>query len=194
MNQQNKEPKNNRNSISLIALLLFLTSGYFLYLAWQQGQPPPGTSLTPTDQVNFNLQKTLQRQELDQLRLQQEHFSKFKTRDPRPVQKNLEDDSLSFEYDRTHEKIAEDLESQIPRENLTSVDDVVQTQLFNDFMVREQNEKARQEYARKFVENARRAGIEVKLTPDLRIRSVRRMSSTAPPRTTDVKSGTGAAQ
>lgn len=194
MNKKSKEDNTRNRVLRLAPFFLFSSALVFLYLAWRPGLIDPLPPLTPTDQVNFNLQKTLQRQELDQLRLQQEHFSKFKTRDPRPVKKNLEEESLSFEYDRTSESTAATLDGQALKHSLPSVDEVVQTQLFNDFMIREQNEKIRREYARQFVENARRAGIEIKLTQDLRIRSVRRMTSSVPPGFIDLRSGSGSAQ
>jgi hypothetical protein len=194
MNKTKSEEKKENKKRVLFPFFLVLTSIFFLYLAWRQSRWEQGPLRTPTDQVNFNLQKTLQRQELNQMRLQQDHFSQFKTRDPRPVQKKLEDESLSLEYDRTSENVAAALEGGASKKSLPSVDEVVQTQVFNEFILREQNEKTRREYARQFVENARRAGIEVKLTPDLRIRSIRRITSSVPRDSFESKTDSSAAQ
>lgn len=176
MNQKNSSQGSDKKNIYLLALLLFLASGFFLYLAFTSQQEVPENTLTASDQVNFNLQKTMQKQELERLRLQNEHFSKFNRLDPRSVRKKPEESSLRLEYDRTQDRVAEDLENRhAPRVLTKSVDDIVQTQLLNDYIAHEQNENARREYARQFIENARRNGYEIKLTSDFKVRSVRRI-------------------
>lgn len=195
MKESKEKKEKERKLIILFAFLLFLGSGYFLVLAFEGPDhlARPEEKRLNTSDVNFNLKKTIQKQEVDRVRLETEHFSKLRQIDPRAVRKDMSNHSLELEYDRTQETIANDLRgSSKERRPMNSVDELVQAQLYEDMILRESNLQQREEYARQFIENARRNGVEVKLAPDYSVRSVRRINpipGAGPGPSRDVSSG-----
>lgn len=82
--------------------------------------------------------------------------------------------SLDFSMDPRAEALLKELGREAKESTgPTNADEVVQTDLFEAQQAQEYSEAYKQEYARQFVENARKAGYIIKLNDDYKVLSVR---------------------
>lgn len=88
-------------------------------------------------------------------------------------------------FDLSSESSARDLAKDLNRDNVQNSalpetpDQLIQSEIFNQQQLADYSAAYKEEYARQFVENARRAGWEVVLDEDFRVISTRRIRNPA---------------
>lgn len=161
----------------LLALLLFIGAAglTFAYLGAEDpkptvaGPPPSVKSEKYEKAVNRHLMFTNEKMELERQRMQVENArllnNDFSSTQPQRAYQN--ESRLDFSTDTRAKELANELGRGERREEYTSPDDIVQRELFNQEQMREYSRAYKEEYARQFIENARRGGYKVILSEDL---------------------------
>lgn len=172
-----ERPEKENKSQLLLALLLFLGA---IFLTWAYLDTTGSHASTSTakivksekfeNAVNKHLSLTNHRIELERQRMAVENAKILNDgisgTKPQVAYTNENHLDLSAENDAAD--IAKVL-GRGPRnsEDLLSPDDVVQKELFNAEQAAQYSQAYKEEYARQFVENARRGGYRIKLSEDL---------------------------
>lgn len=159
----------------LLALLLFLGAGglVFAYLG-SDGKKKSGTSaMVKTEKyeksVNRHLMLTNERMELEKQRMAVENADALNKgfSGTRSQKAYYNENRLDLSSDTRAQEMANELGRGQKQEAIESPHDVVQRELFNDEQAKQASQAYREEYARQFVENARRGGYKVQLSEDL---------------------------
>lgn len=170
----NDKPQKEKSM--LLALVLFLAAGglIFAYLGGdtkkKSGAPSTVAKTKKFEQsVNRHLMLTNERMELEKQRMALENAKILNNpiSATRPQKAYTNDDRLDLSSDTRAADVAKDLGRGPRQEEIISPHDVVQKEIFNEELARQQSQAYREEYARQFVENARRGGYNVKLSEDL---------------------------
>lgn len=176
------DPKNpQKNERSLLLALLLLTGAVvliFSYIATDDknlkehvsGTEPVFKSDKYEKSVNRHLMLTNekmklehQRAKLESARLLNNDFNKSSAQQP-----FMNENKLDLSSENRAAEVAKEIGRDRDRkEEVISPDDIVQKDLFNEQQMQEYTQAYRAEYARQFVENARRGGYNVILSEDL---------------------------
>lgn len=168
--------KSQKEKSMLMALVLFLAAGalIFAYLSGENKKKQPGAAaVTKTKKfeqsVNRHLMLTNERMELEKQRMALENAKILNNpiSATRPQKAYSNDDRLDLSGDMRAADVAKELGRGPRQEEIISPHDVVQKEIFNEELARQQSQAYREEYARQFIENARRGGYNVKLSEDL---------------------------
>lgn len=159
----------------LLALLLFLGAGglIFAYLGSENKSKNGVSSVTKSQKyeqsVNRHLMLTNERMELEKQRMALENAKLLNNslKGARPQNGYANDDRLDLSTDTRPAEVANELGRGQKQEDIVSPHDIVQKELFNEEQAQEYSQAYREEYARQFIENARRGGYNVKLSEDL---------------------------
>lgn len=171
------EDKKQKESSMLLALLLFLGAGglIFAYLSSEDTKPTRrGPSAAVKTQkyeqlvnrhlmfTNENVEQARQKMALENAQILNKSFNATK-----PQQAYVPEDRLDLTNDNSAAQMADELGRGSRNEQVWSPHDVVQKELYQEQVLQEQSQAYREEYARQFVENARRGGYKVILSEDL---------------------------
>ncbi len=180
------QSSSHKDRSSLIVVLLLLGAGFLLFQYLGEEAPkkdsrqlasPKGTTIKSNpayeQSVNRHLMMTnekvemaRQRMEVDNTRFKEFHETKAQT-----AYQSAEGVDLNGEGNA--KSVAEDLgRGERKQSNSRSPHDVIQSELYNAQLNQAYTEEYRQEYARQFVENARRGGYKVQLDENYRVISV----------------------
>ncbi|KHD88601.1 MAG: hypothetical protein OM95_08125 [Bdellovibrio sp. ArHS] len=161
----------------LLALLLFLGAAGLIFAYLGEPDPKPkgeGVSAKLKSEkyeksVNKHLMLTNERMELERQRMAVENArllnTDFNRTEPQPAYRNNE--TLDLSMDNRAAELANELGRGEKKEQALSPDEIVQKELFNQQQMHEYSQAYKEEYARQFIENARRGGYRVILSEDL---------------------------
>ncbi|WP_413289668.1 hypothetical protein [Bdellovibrio sp. HCB337] len=175
MQKQKKEDKS-----SLLAVALLLLAGFFVFLFFLpekdsfRGENGGVTqSKQFEERVNRHLFKTSQDMQLSREKMQLEANREAADRLARvPVQQDVH--KLDLSTDPRAESLLQALGREVKESaGPTSPDEAVQADLFEAQQLESYSEEYKREYARQFVENARKAGYLIKLNDDYKVISIR---------------------
>lgn len=180
---KNSQPK-DRSSLIILLLLIGAGALFFKYLGDEpvtstaRGVASPHAAHKQNPEfeksVNRHLMMTNDKVELAQQRMAVDNNRLTKDFHETSAQKVYEQPQGGV--DLTGEgyaaNVAEDLGRGERKSTMKSPHDVIQAELFNAQQDQEYSEAYRQEYARQFVENARRGGYKVQLDEDFKVISV----------------------
>lgn len=177
MSKQDKKDKSNLLAVALLLLSAFFVLLFLLPEAPKTRKGESGVAQTRQfeDKVNKHLFKTSQEIELSREKMRIE-TAKIATHGEnlRPAMKGEDVHRLDFSGDPRAEALLKELGREIPVSGgPTNADEQVQTDLFEAQQAQQYTEAYKKEYARQFIENARRAGYFIKLNEDYKIISVR---------------------
>lgn len=200
-----EQPQKKERSL-LLALLLFIGAGVliFTYIGTEDSKTKTtAKEITPvlkTDKyeksVNKHLMLTNEKMKLETQRTQLEN-AKLLNREFNTVPAQLpyaNDNKLDLSSDNRAAEVAKDLgRGESRHEEVLTPDDIVQKELFNQQQMQEYTQAYKEEYARQFIENARRGGYKVILSDDLsRVISVTPLRSPSQNINLDVPPSAGA--
>lgn len=180
--------KQDREKSMLLALFLFLGAGglVFAYLSGdggkKAGRPQVIKSEKYEQSVNRHLMLTNERMELEKQRMAVENATLLNTSisGTRPQRAYTNENKLDLSSDTRAEEMAQELGRVRKQESVDSPHDIVQKELFNEQQAQQYSQAYREEYARQFIENARRGGYKVQLSEDLtRVISVQPLRDTS---------------
>lgn len=169
----------------LLALLLFIGAGFLIFSYLGQGKTPKGSSLSVNqkklieENVNKHLMHTNDAISLQQQRMAVENAKLlYETQQNRKPRREAysNDHSFDLSYETRAHDVARDLgrDQQNKLADSYSPHDIVQKEMYDQIENQKQEQAYREEYARQFVENARRGGYDIQLTDDLsRVKSVK---------------------
>lgn len=168
--------KSQKESSLFLALLLFIGAAglIFAYLGSEErsgkGKGSPVLKTAEYEKaVNKHLMLTNEQIEMQRKKMQIETAaqmnSNFNATKPQAAFHN--DSHLDLQSDDKAAEIAKELGRGSRFEEVNSPNDVIQKELFNQQQMQQYTEAYREEYARQFVENARRGGYKVILSEDL---------------------------
>lgn len=171
-----EKPKSER--LILLALLLFLGAGVLVFSSLgpeeHKSQSMTGNILALKTEkfeksVNKHLMHTNERMKLEKQKTYLENVRLLNNDlNSMPAQhRYVNDDKLDLSSDNRAAEIAEELGRGVHKEQANGPDDIVQKDLFNEQQMQEYSQAYREEYARQFIENARRGGYKVILSSDL---------------------------
>lgn len=184
-----QHPDQNRNRFAVILILGAIAVGGF---AWMEGQTP-----TPQDRrtasidvqdpvnrqrlesmVNRHVQMTNRQMEIEKEKIKMEATFSIPKVGQFVVHKE-NNKAFNLNVDNAENNAARDLRDM--RTLTMSANDVIQNELLHGGQSAQPvyDEEYRREYARQFIENARRNGYEVTLSPDLKVIGVRQISGEA---------------
>jgi hypothetical protein len=170
-----------------LALALFLSAGIIAFYAVQvplEGRSDlaskPSLLEDPIVQRRSNQHLFMTAKELEIAALKRQYENQLQA--PYVGQKLIDltfapPKGVDHSADRNEETAYKDLQRDQHDLNLTSPQHIVQSQLRENEELAAYSESYRQAYASQFVENARRAGYEVRLSADLVVLSVRKIKS-----------------
>lgn len=169
------ERNSQKERSMFLALLLFFGAAGLLFVYLDSGEvhsssSSPNAPVTKTEKyeqaVNKHLMLTNEKIQQQEQRLRLEHANKeFGSAGAQRAYQN--DNRLDLSQDTRAAEIANELGRGERREEYTSPHDVVQKEIFESQQRDEYSQAYREEYARQFVENARRGGYKVMLSEDL---------------------------
>ena len=169
------ERKSQKERSMLLALLLFIGAAGLLFFYLDSGEmhsssTAPSVPLTKTEKyeqsVNKHLMLTNEKIQQQQQRSRLEYAnSEFGSASAKKAYQN--EDRLDLSQDTRAAEIANELGRGDRREEYSSPHDVVQKEIFENQQKDEYSQAYREEYARQFIENARRGGYKVMLSDDL---------------------------
>lgn len=126
--------------------------------------------------VNRHLKETALQLEQDRIKRASEAskvIERYKTSEEQSTYESQND--LSFESDFNMQKLTQDLNrSQELSDDQLTPEQIVQSQLLDRQIMDKEDQAYREEYARQFVENAKAAGWDIVLSPDLEVISVKK--------------------
>lgn len=172
------DEKPQKEKAFLLALLLFIGAGFLLLLALDGESPQRGLSSdsrtkSPEFEKNVNKHLMLTNDKLSMARqkmaLENARIHDFKNTAPQQAYSNS-DSGLDLSVDRRAYEIANELgrgEKKRDQQQPMTPDEMIQRDLFEAQQNQEYSQAYREEYARQFVENARRGGYKVILSEDL---------------------------
>ncbi|MGZ3781557.1 MAG: hypothetical protein ACXVCY_12975 [Pseudobdellovibrionaceae bacterium] len=172
-----KKPQKHER-VSLLTLLLFvgaagLTFAYFSLdeskskLMMKEG--PTAKTEKYEKSVNKHLMLTNEKMKLETQKVSLENAQLLnKDLASIPTQQAYENDNkLDLSTDSRAAEMANELGRGIRFEEISSPGDIIQKELFSQDQMQEYSQAYKQEYARQFIENARRGGYKVILSEDL---------------------------
>lgn len=170
--------KEDKNSYILPAVLLLLSAFFiFLFMIPEKKKAPVKTNLVQSQEfekaVNRHLFSTSQHIELEQEKMALE-ASRLQSQGIK-VQSgpNLEGNGVDLSTDPRAEALLKALGRDVKEPgSAVNPNDLVQSELFEEEQSNQYSEAYKKEYARQFVENARRAGWVVKLNDQYKVMSV----------------------
>lgn len=179
-----KEKKQDKSY--LLALALLLLSGFFVFLFFlpEKDAKPNGNSITQSkkfeESVNRHLFKTSQTMQISREKMQLEaNQIAHRGIGPKAPEKN-DVHQLDLSTDPRAESLLKALGRSAPENSgPNNPDQQIQTELFEAQQMQDYSEEYKREYARQFVENARRAGYLIQLTSDYKVRSVQKLRQPA---------------
>lgn len=161
----------------ILALLLFIGATGLVFAYLQSEEPAPATSKMPASvqsekfekSVNRHLMLTNERMELERRRMQIENAELMNTdfNSTKPQEAYQNHGNLRQDLDTRSDDIANELGRGDKIAEMYSPHDVVQREIYNAEQDAEYQQAYREEYARQFIENARRGGYNVRLSEDL---------------------------
>lgn len=161
----------------LLALLLFVGAAGLIFAYLGSGKPTAKSSAKSSvarsekfeSAVNKHLMYTNDKVELQKRRVEIENARVLHgdSRQNRPQTAFANDGKLDLNSEDHASEIAKELGRVGKKEEYTSPDDIVQREVFRIEQAKEYNEAYKEEYARQFVENARRGGYKVILSEDM---------------------------
>jgi hypothetical protein len=170
--------KSEKEKSFLLALLLFIGAGLLLLLALDSESPRRGIgsdsrTKTPEFEKNVNKHLMLTNDKLtmaqQKMALENARVNEFGQTKPQQAYSNS-DSGLDLSVDRRAYEIANELgrgEKKRDHQQPMTPDEMIQRDLFEAQQNQEYSQAYREEYARQFVENARRGGYKVILSEDL---------------------------
>ncbi len=180
MSQNQKKSGQDKGWIFLVLLVL----GFLLIFSEQDPAEKKATQeLKANDNnqkkmslVNRHLKETALQLEQDRLKRAAEAstvIEKYKSSDQQMTYETQ--DNLSFESDFNMQKLTQDLNRshELSEDQLTP-EQIVQSQLLGRQIMDKEDRAYREEYVRQFVENAKAAGWDIILSPDLEVISVKK--------------------
>ncbi len=176
----NKQSENkNKDSMALLGLLLFLGAGYLLFNADKIEKTNDDRSKVYSKDFESNVNKHLmitsetieQKKAKAQLENNKYILESEKYRAQNPYQNQYS--GVDMSADTSAEDVARELgRAERPQDLPQTPHELVQAELFSDAQDREYTKAYKDEYARKFIENAERSGWKVKLSEDYHVISV----------------------
>ncbi|WP_253696548.1 hypothetical protein ACLWBD_00965 [Bdellovibrio sp. HCB117] len=171
------EQKDQKERSMLLALLLFLGAAGLIFASLGEPDPKPapeGVSAKLKSEkyeksVNKHLMLTNERMELERQRMAVENARLLNTEfnKTHAQQAYQNSDSLDLSVDNRAAELANELGRGEKKEQAMTPDEIVQRELFNQQQMHEYSQAYKEEYARQFIENARRGGYKVILSEDL---------------------------
>lgn len=174
-----RKPADKKDNSSKIALAFFAAAGllFFVYFLSPTEKSGPSRKIQSTLKsqkyeatVNRHLQGTNNRMEIDRQRAEVENALSIE----RAYQQGRTHKSAPEAgggYDLSYDTVGEDTARALGRvrnsEVIQSPNHEIQNEIYNQQKLQALEEAERLEYARQFVENARRGGWDVRLSPDL---------------------------
>jgi hypothetical protein len=170
-------------------VVLFLAAGVLFWLAWQ----PQGGNIEQTSSrkdlsqiegiVNRHLIMTNKKIELEQEQARLKVLRDAPTVGEQilPRWRPNQNAGVDHSPDRNELNAARDLERRAEI-NLSSPDTVIQSELADSEALAKAEAKYREEYARKFIENARAGGYEIQLDENYVVKSVKKIEPNQNPR------------
>lgn len=138
--------------------------------------------------TNENMKFEHQRARLENARLLNNEFHRTPVQSP-----YVNDNSLDLSSDNRAAELANELGRGVRSEEAISPHDIVQKELFNEQQAQEYSQAYKEEYARQFIENARRGGYNVILSDDLsRVKSAVPIRSPSQNRSLEITPGAAA--
>lgn len=171
-----KQPSSQKDSPMILALILFIGAGVlvFAYLAGDGNKTSTGAPRVVKSEkfersVNRHLMLTNERMELEKRRMAVENAKTMNNNFSSTKSQNIyeNDGRLDLSSDTRSEEIARELGRGPREQTVESPHDVIQSELYGEELSQAHSQAYREEYARQFVENARRGGYKVKLSSDL---------------------------
>lgn len=167
----------------LIPVLFIGAAAVFLYLGLQ-----PTKSKLSKEAMDVKVQRTVNdhlRKTAEEIELQKRQMSIRNWQLANDYRKSIGEKAYTVPKEGAElqeEKFANDVARDLGRDgSLSKISqnpmDMIHHQLFEAQAMRQHDEAYRKEYARQFVENARRGGWEVKLSDDYRVLSTKRIRS-----------------
>lgn len=172
-----KETQNEKSL--LLAMLLFIGAGALIlsYLWLEDSKLKTAEMEVPSvlkseqyeKSVNRHLMLTNEKMKLESQRayLENARILSNGIRSTPAQHAYSNEEGLNLNGDRRAEELANELGRGVRREEAMSPHDIVQKELFNEQQMQEYTEAYKEEYARQFIENARRGGYKVILSEDL---------------------------
>lgn len=183
----NPQPSNDGSKNVILALIfislaVLIGAMAFLYEGKAPMPEAPNTAALKEKKrvelekaVNRHIQDTNRKIEIDKEKIKQQAAftipqvgQMLMNSEGRPI------DPIDMRGDRNELNAARDLRRNLLDSN--SADNVIHSEMADKEARRRQNEEYMREYARQFVENARRNGYEVELSPDYKVLNVRQVS------------------
>lgn len=185
------KPQDEKNNRAWLALVLLLGAGALGYYAWKSEEhvtrhrqtasldvQDPVNRQRLENLVNRHVQMTNRQMEIEKEKIKMEATFSI----PKVGQFVVErDSSKPFTLDTDHNEMNAARDLRDPRQVTVSANDLIQNELLHGEQTPPPvyDEEYRREYARQFIENARRNGYEVTLSPDLKVIGVRQISGEA---------------
>ncbi|WP_374034562.1 hypothetical protein ACES2I_01040 [Bdellovibrio bacteriovorus] len=169
--------KPQKENSMLLALLLFVGAAVMVFVYLGSEDPPKKVASAPAaaksekfeKSVNRHLMLTNEKMEMARQRMQVENArlmnTDFNSTTAQSAYHN--ENRLDLTSDTRAQELAEELGRGTRKEETLSPHDIVQKELFNAEQQAEYSQAYKEEYARQFVENARRGGYRVILSEDL---------------------------
>ncbi len=177
--------KEKKDKSYLLGLALLLLAGFFIFLFFlPEGKKPQGTvgsaqSKEFEEKVNKHLFRTSQQIELSREKMKIE-AGKIENQGVGTGRLKEEIHRLDFSADPRAEALIRTLGRGDKEPNgPTNADEQIQADLFEAQQNDEYSEAYKKEYARQFVENARKAGYLIKLSDDYKVISVKQIRKPA---------------
>jgi flagellar motor protein MotB len=174
MSEPKKDEQKERSM--LIALILFIGAGALIFMSLGSDKKKSATGAsakTKTSEyqknVNRHLMLTNEKMQMERRRMDVENFQSADRLQDAKAQKAYQPrQDLDLSTDRRGFDIANEIgRGEKQAGEPSTPDEVVQAELYNREQANQYDQAYREEYARQFVENARRGGYKVKLSEDL---------------------------
>lgn len=169
--------KPQKENSMLLALLLFVGAAVMIFAYLGTDDPVKKVPTAPIAaksekferSVNRHLMLTNENMEMARQRMQVENARLMNTdfNSTQAQQAYQNDNRLDLSSDTRAQELAEELGRGSRKEQSLSPHDIVQKEMFNAEQQAEYSQAYKEEYARQFVENARRGGYRVILSEDL---------------------------
>lgn len=134
--------------------------------------------------VNAHLQWTQKKIEMDEAKAKMEMQKNLQTLPPGSGKNSRSSNkNLDLSYDKSSEEFAQSVERGSKPDQLpTDPNELIQTKIFQDQQLAEYTEAYKQEYVRRFIQNARNQGWDIKVNDQYKVISARpiRKPSQAP--------------
>lgn len=158
---------------------ILVASGGLLLYAMNDTGPAPKTHSARSERVqetvNKHLERTAEQLEMQRRRMQIENSRLVMNYDSSVAERAYTPPSEGVELQQADSSsaVARDLGVNNIKQLPSNPTDLIHSQLFEQQQARQYNEAYKKEYARQFIENARRGGYEVRLSDDFKVESVK---------------------